>query len=472
VADPADERQGPLGRGKVETHSASTPKPQSGDTAAKRKKAAEAKPAAQSTGKAAPPAKDVASKAAGKPPAKKPAKPVKLAKPAKDDEDEENEESDEADVAAPAKAKSAKPAPKSKVPPPKKKAKSGDDDDDAADEDDVAIAAAEADAEGVDFGGPLGAPPAPPPPRVIPKSAPEAPPAPAVKPPPVPTNLPPRRADGVITLAHSPDADDAFMFFALANGLVDTEDRKYEHTLKDIQTLNESAKKGTYDVTAISFHAYPYVRQNYRLLTCGASFGDGYGPVLVAKTPIRPSEVEGLVVAIPGELTTAALVTRLWFNRSKIKTISVPFDRIADAVLGGLARAGVLIHEGQLTYRDQGLTRVKDFGQWWAEETEGLPLPLGGNGIRRDIATPIAQKIALDLKRSIAYALGHREEALAYAMKFSRNLPKDKADKFVGMYVNELTLDYGERGRQAVLHLLDRAFRAGLLPEAVVPEFV
>ena len=450
MADRADERPADAsGRGRPSTGA----KASTGDTTARRKKAAEGKPAGKASAKPAGKAVPAAKPAAAPAPAKKTGK---VAKPIAEDDD----------VPAGKAVKAAKPAAgKAKAPaapaPPKRKAKPTDDLGD-----DEAIAAAEADAEGVDFGG-VGAPP-----RPAPKPPPPPPPPPAPKPPPVPTTLPPRRADGVITLAHSPDADDAFMFFALANGLVDTEDRKYEHTLKDIQTLNESAKKGTYDVTAISFHAYPYVRQNYRLLTCGASFGDGYGPVLVAKTPIRPSEVEGLVVAIPGELTTAALVTKLWFGRSRVRTVSVPFDRIADAVNGGLARAGVLIHEGQLTYRDQGLVRVKDFGQWWAEETEGLPLPLGGNGIRRDIATPIAQKISLDLKRSIAYALGHREEALAYAMKFGRNLPKDKADKFVGMYVNELTLDYGERGRQAVMHLLDRAHRAGLLPEAVVPEFV
>ena len=455
MADRADERPlDPPGRsrdaGRPQMRSASTPKSGGGDTTSRRKKAeeakAEAKPTAKPAAKAAPAAKTAPKKAA------------KAAKPAVEEDD----------VPAGKPSKVAKPAAgtaKPPAPPPKKKALPADED-----ADDEALAAAEADAEGVDFGGGGVAAAPKPAPKVV--EAPPPPPPPAAKPPPVPATLPPRRADGVITLAHSPDADDAFMFFALANGLVDTEDRKYEHTLKDIQTLNESAKKGTYDVTALSFHAYPYVRQNYRLLTCGASFGDGYGPVLVAKTPIRPSEVEGLVVAIPGELTTAALVTKLWFGRSRIRTVSVPFDRIADAVLGGLARAGVLIHEGQLTYRDLGLVRVKDFGQWWAEETEGLPLPLGGNGIRRDIATPVAQKIALDLKRSIAYALGHREEALAYAMKFGRNLPKDKADKFVGMYVNELTLDYGERGRQAVLHLLDRAHRAGLLPEAIVPEFV
>jgi len=295
----------------------------------------------------------------------------------------------------------------------------------------------------------------------------------AAKPPePIPSDMPLRRADGTITLAHSPDADDAFMFYALAAGKVDTEDRKYEHILSDIQSLNVAAQKGTYDVTAISFHAYPYVRSRYALLTCGASFGDGYGPILVAKAPIRPNEVDGLTVALPGELTTAALVTRLWFGRAKIKAIQVPFDKVGDAVKSGLVRAGVIIHEGQLTYREQGLVKVVDFGQWWSERTEGLPLPLGGNGVRRDIPKALVSKIALDLKRSIAFALGHREEALAHAMKYGRNLSKDKADKFVGMYVNDLTLDYGERGRQAVGHLLDQALAAGLLKEKCVPEFV
>jgi 1,4-dihydroxy-6-naphthoate synthase len=380
---------------------------------------------------------------------KRPAAAPKAAKPA---------------AAKPPKAAAPKPAPAPKRRP---TVADGDDDDDFGGGDAAAIAAAEADAATEE---------ALPPPRPATRTpaafTPLPPRSERVASTTASTTMPPRRADGVITLAHSPDADDAFMFYALAHSLVDTEDRRYEHVLKDIQTLNEEAKKGTYDVTALSFHAYPYVRDNYRLLTCGASFGDGYGPVLVAKTPIRPSEVDGLVVAIPGELTTAALVMRLWFGRAKVKAVSVPFDKISDVVLAGMARAGVLIHEGQLTFREQGLVRVKDFGHWWSEETEGLPLPLGGNGIRRDIDKPLAAKIALDLKRSIAYALGHREEALGYAMKFARDLTKEKADKFVGMYVNELTLDYGERGRQAVTMLLDRAHRAGHLSEAVVPEFV
>jgi 1,4-dihydroxy-6-naphthoate synthase len=296
--------------------------------------------------------------------------------------------------------------------------------------------------------------------------------APPAKPIQMPRSLPPRRADGTITLAHSPDADDAFMFYALAAGKVDTEDRLYHHVLEDIQSLNARAKNGEFDVTALSFHAYPYVQQNYRLLTCGASFGDGYGPVLVAKSPIRPAEVEGLTVAIPGEWTTAALVTRLWFGRAKIKAVPVPFDKIVDAVRSGLTRAGVLIHEAQLTFRAHGLVKVVDFGQWWTNETEGLPLPLGGNGIRRDISAALAAKIALDLKRSIAYALGHREEALDHAMKYARDLPRDQADKFVGLYVNDLTLDYGERGRQALGDLFRRAVAARLIPFDVTPEFI
>jgi 1,4-dihydroxy-6-naphthoate synthase len=288
--------------------------------------------------------------------------------------------------------------------------------------------------------------------------------------PPVP--MPPRRADGTITLAHSPDADDAFMFYALASGQVDTETRRYEHVLRDIQSLNEQARVGVHDVTALSFHAWPYVRENYALLTCGASFGDGYGPILVSKSLIRPSEVEGLTVAIPGEWTTAALLVRLWLGRAKVNLVSVPFDKIPLAVRSGMVRAGVLIHEAQLTYKSQGLVRVVDFGQWWAQETEGLPLPLGGNAVRRDVPREQALKIALDLKRSIAYALGHREEALTHALQYARGLTRETADKFVGLYVNDLTLDYGERGRQAVTHLYQRAHAAGLLPEAVVPEFV
>lgn len=472
--------------------SSKSAEPTSADAAAKKPaKAAKPAPAAAKPApkKAAPAAEKPAEKPAAKTPAKAPAKPAAKAaekaagKPA------------EPVVAAPvAKAAPKPPAAPAASSPPTPKAKAAKpakapaveaaaeavasppkpaltDDEDLAEGGDALVA----DLEAAVLDEPA-APPAPvaKKPATAKKAAaeppPEAPPPPP--PPPVPTDLPPRRADGTITVAHSPDADDAFMFYALAAGRVDTEGRRYEHVLKDIQTLNEEAKKGTYDVTAVSFHAYPYVRQNYALLTCGASFGDMYGPILVAKSPIRPNEVEGLTVALPGALTTAALVTRLWFGRAKIRAANIPFDKVTDAVRAGMVRAGVIIHEGQLTYREQGLVRVVDFGQWWGDQTEGLPLPLGGNGVRRDIPKELATKIALDLKRSIAYALGHREEALAYAMKFGRNLSKEKADKFVGMYVNDLTLDYGERGRQALRVLYERANAAGLLAERVEPEFI
>ncbi len=283
--------------------------------------------------------------------------------------------------------------------------------------------------------------------------------------------MPPRRADGTITIAYSPDADDAFMMYALESGKVDTEDRHYALTRADIQGLNDEAKKGTYDVTALSFGAYPEVNDRYALLPCGGSFGDNVGPLLVAKTPIRASEVNGLVVAVPGLRTTAAMVLRLWLPRANLKLVPMAFDHITSSIKAGKVRAGVLIHEGQLTWREDGLVRVADFGQWWGEKTEGLPLPLGGNAIRRDIQPELRAKIALDLKRSIAYALGHREEAVEYASKFARGLDKAKVDKYVSMYVNELTLDVGERGRQAVRLLLDEAHRSGLLEKPVDIEF-
>jgi 1,4-dihydroxy-6-naphthoate synthase len=283
--------------------------------------------------------------------------------------------------------------------------------------------------------------------------------------------MPPRRADGTITVAYSPDADDAFMLYALESGKVDTEDRRYACTRADIQVLNDEAKKGTYDVTALSFGAYPDVNDRYSLLPCGGSFGDAVGPILVAKTPVRANEVNGLSVAVPGLRTTATMVLRLWLPRANLKLVSVPFDQVGAAIKSGKTRAGVLIHEAQLTWREDGLVRIADFGQWWGEKTEGLPLPLGGNAIRRDIAPELRAKISLDLKRSIAYALGHREEAVEYALKFARGLDKAKVDKYVSMYVNELTLDVGERGRQAVRLLLDEAHRAGLLPKPVDIEF-
>jgi 1,4-dihydroxy-6-naphthoate synthase len=286
---------------------------------------------------------------------------------------------------------------------------------------------------------------------------------------PIPS-LPPRKP-GVITVAFSPDADDAFMLYGLVNGKVDTETRKYEWIRADIAALNSEANKGTYDVTAFSFGAWPEVSDRYLVLPCGGSFGDQVGPVVVAKTPVRSGEVSGLIVAVPGRTTTAALVLRLWLHPNRITLVEVPFQQVGVALKAGKARAGVLIHEGQLTYKADGLVRVMDLGQWWGEKTEGLPLPLGGMAIRRDIPTEERAKVALDLKRSIAYALGHREEALDYAMPFGRGLSRALLDKYVSMYVNELTLDYGERGRQAVHTLYDEAVRHGLLAERVDLDF-
>jgi 1,4-dihydroxy-6-naphthoate synthase len=287
---------------------------------------------------------------------------------------------------------------------------------------------------------------------------------------PVP-KMPPRQKDGVVTLAHSPDADDAFMFYALRAGKVDTEGRTYELVGRDIQALNEEARKGTFDVTAISFAAYPKLADRYAILSCGASFGDHRGPVLVAGTPVRTHEVQGLTVAVPGLDTTAALVLRLWLPHAKLKLVEVPFDEVIPAIREGRTRAGVLIHERQLTWREENLVRVVDFGQWWAEKTEGLPLPLGANAIRRDIPPEERTKIALDLKRSIAYGLGHREEALDHAVPFAKGLPRAVVDRYVATYVNELALNFAERGRQAIREFYAEAVRHSLLPDVGEPEF-
>jgi 1,4-dihydroxy-6-naphthoate synthase len=277
--------------------------------------------------------------------------------------------------------------------------------------------------------------------------------------------MPARRADGTITVAASPDADDAFMFYALWNEKIDTAERKYEIRQEEIGVLNREAEAGTYDVTAISFGAYPYLADRYLLLSCGASFADGNGPVLIAKTPIRTTEVNGLTVAVPGRRTTAGLVLRLWLPHANLKLVPVPFDKVVAAVRTGVTRAGILIHEAQLTWREQNFVRVVDFGQWWSEKTEGLPLPLGANAIRRDIKEDERTAIALDIKRSIAYGLGHREETLEHAMKFAKGLSQELVDRYVTMYVNELSLDLAERGRQAVSFLYAEAQRYGLLPD-------
>jgi 1,4-dihydroxy-6-naphthoate synthase len=272
-----------------------------------------------------------------------------------------------------------------------------------------------------------------------------------------------------ITVAHSPDSDDAFMFYGLATHKLETDGLKFEHTLKDIQTLNEDAKKGVYDVTAISFHAYAYVSDKYALLPHGASIGDKYGPILVSKEPRSPDEIADMRIAIPGELTSAFLALRIFNN--KFDYIVVPFDKIIDAVLSGEADAGLLIHEGQLFYKEKGLDKVLDLGEWWHEKT-GLPLPMGGNAIRRDLGPDLMHQVSKHLHNSIVYSMENREDALTYAMQFARDMPAELADRFVAMWVNDLTLDYGERGKEGVRRLLDEGYAAGVIPHKVNIEFV
>lgn len=272
-----------------------------------------------------------------------------------------------------------------------------------------------------------------------------------------------------ITVAHSPDSDDAFMFYGLATHKLETDGLKFEHTLKDIQTLNEDAKKGVFDVTAISFHAYAYVSDKYALLPHGASIGDKYGPILVSKEPRSPDEISNMRIAIPGELTSAFLALRIFNN--KFDYIVVPFDKIIDAVLSGEADAGLLIHEGQLFYKEKGLDKVLDLGEWWHEKT-GLPLPMGGNAIRRDLGPDLMHQVSKHLHNSIVYSMENREDALTYAMQFARDMPAELADRFVAMWVNDLTLDYGERGKEGVRRLLDEGYAAGVIPHKVDIEFV
>jgi len=264
-----------------------------------------------------------------------------------------------------------------------------------------------------------------------------------------------------ILLAHSPDSDDAFMFYAIAESKIDRRGLEFVHELSDIETLNRRAERGELDVTAISFRAYPDVCGRYALLPHGASFGDGYGPVVVARRPMTRGDLDGVTVAIPGEKTSAALALQLW--RPRTATTVLPFDRILPAVAAGQVEVGVLIHEGQLTFRDEGLVAVEDLGRWWKEET-GLPLPLGGNVVRKDLGAELIGRISAVLGESIAYGLDHRAEALDHAMKYARDLNRDKADRFVGMYVNGWTRSYGEAGRRAVELFLSRAAEAGLVP--------
>ncbi|MEW6572389.1 MAG: MqnA/MqnD/SBP family protein [Bacillota bacterium] len=271
----------------------------------------------------------------------------------------------------------------------------------------------------------------------------------------------------LLTLAHSPDADDAFMFSALAAGKIDTGGYTFEHILRDIETLNRAALEGIYDISAISFHAYPYVSHKYFLLSCGASVGDGYGPLVVVKADAA-EEVEPATVAVPGELTTAYLALKLW--RPGIVTVAMPFDRIGEAVSSGEVEGGLLIHEGQLTYAREGLRKVVDLGEWWKRET-GLPLPLGGNVLHRRHAGRATEINGL-LAKAIGWALEHRDEGLKHALSFARGLGEREADRFVGMYVNTWTLDLGDTGRRAVAELLERGREAGILKRPAQLEWV
>src|SRR5215472_12123815 len=272
-----------------------------------------------------------------------------------------------------------------------------------------------------------------------------------------------------ITIAHSPDSDDAFMFYGLATNKVRVAGLRFTHTLTDIETLNRKAMQGVYDVTAISFHAYPYIQEQYALMPCGGSVGEQYGPMIVATRLLGLGELKRMKVAVPGTLTTAYLTLKLF--SPEIETEVVPFDQIIPQLLAGKYEAGLIIHEGQLTYESSGLSKVLDLGKWWHERT-GLPLPLGGNAIRRSLGPELMATINQALRDSIRYALEHREEALAYAMQFARDLDPQKADRFVGMYVNERTLDYGADGREAVARLLQMGHQAGIIPNPPKVEFV
>jgi 1,4-dihydroxy-6-naphthoate synthase len=274
--------------------------------------------------------------------------------------------------------------------------------------------------------------------------------------------------DKKITVAHSPDSDVAVMFYGLASGNVETGGIVVDQVLADIETLNRAAFEGRYEVTAVSFHAYAHLTHKYALLPHGASMGDRYGPIVVAREG-GPTEVKGTRIAIPGTLTTAYLALRIY--EPGFEYVVVPFDQIQQAVLEGRAEAGLLIHEGQLTYADDGLRKIVDLGEWWAERTGGLPLPLGGNIIRRDLGPEMIARVSKMLHDSIAYALSHRAEAVEYALQFGRGLDRAKTDRFVGMYVNDLTLSYGERGRQGVERLMADAFDRGLIPQRVPVEF-
>lgn len=272
-----------------------------------------------------------------------------------------------------------------------------------------------------------------------------------------------------ITIAHSPDTDDAFMFFGLHEGKVETGGVKVNQVMKDIQSLNIEAQSARYEVSAISFAAYPKVRHLYKLMCCGSSMGENYGPMVVTKPGVTREDLKNLTVAIPGKETSAYLTMRLW--QQGLNVVEVPFDQIVEQVLSGKVGAGLIIHESQLTYAKEGLHKIVDLGVWWQEET-GLPLPLGGNAVRKDLGEEMMQNAANIFKSSVVYALEHRREALHYAMSFARDMDEETADKFVTMYVNELTVDCGDRGREAVRLFFQKAYDQGIYDELIVPEFV
>jgi 1,4-dihydroxy-6-naphthoate synthase len=273
-----------------------------------------------------------------------------------------------------------------------------------------------------------------------------------------------------ITIAHSPDSDDAFMFYGLATNKVRVPGFKFTHTLTDIETLNQKAiHEAFYDVTAISFHAYPYLQENYALMACGGSVGEGYGPMIVSARPFTLDEIKRERIAIPGNLTTAHLTLKLF--APEIETTIVPFDRIIPEVLAGNFTAGLIIHEGQLTYAQEGLRKILDLGVWWREQT-GLPLPLGGNAIRRSLGEKTMLTVTQALRDSIQHGLDHREAALSYAMQFARDLDENLANKFVGMYVNDRTLNYGEDGKEAIRKLLQMGHEKGIIPHPVKVDFI
>jgi 1,4-dihydroxy-6-naphthoate synthase len=280
----------------------------------------------------------------------------------------------------------------------------------------------------------------------------------------------PSTAAQEISIAHSPDSDDAFMFYGLATNKVRVPGYKFTHTLTDIETLNHRAiNEAFYDVTAISFHAYPYLQDNYTLMACGGSVGEGYGPMIVSSRKLTLPQVKKTRIAVPGTLTTAYLTLKLF--APDIETAVVPFDKIIPAVVAGEYEAGLIIHEGQLTYANDGLTKLLDLGQWWREQT-GLPLPLGGNAIRRSLGAETLSTTTSALRDSIQHALDHREEALAYAMQFARDLDPTLANRFVGMYVNERTLNYGPDGREAIHKLLEMGYDRGIIPHRANVDFV